>query len=73
MRDTIWKTPRHNLLLVIEDFNAKISSMHTLYDYDKRTNENNVRLVDLSCTKTLTITNNNLLKKGWEKMDILRS
>ena len=63
LRDAIGQTPQHNLLLVLGDFNAKISSAHTRYAHDKRTNENGVRLVDLSCEKSLIITNNNLLKK----------
>ena len=63
LRDAIGQTPQHNLLLVLGDFYAKISSAHTRYAHDKRTNENGVRLVDLSCEKSLIITNNNLLKK----------
>ena len=63
LRIAIDQTPPHNLLTVLGDFNAKISSAHARYALDKRTNENGMRLVDLTCEKSLIITNNNLLKK----------
>ena len=39
LRDAIAQTPQHNLLLVLGDFNAKISSAHVRYAHDKKTNE----------------------------------
>jgi hypothetical protein len=43
--------------MILGDMNAKISSAHTKYAHDKRTNENGKRLLELACEKSLIITN----------------
>ena len=67
LRNAIDQTPQHNLMLVLGDLNAKVSSAHVRYAHDKRTNENGKRLIDLACEKSLIITNNNLLKRNGKR------
>ena len=64
IRENMGQTPQHNLLLVLGDFNAKISSAHTQYAHDKRTNKNGIRLIDLSGEKSQSI------EKSWKEMEI---
>jgi len=40
INSSIDSTPKHNLLLVLGDFNAKLSPSHVKFSYNKRTNEN---------------------------------
>ena len=39
------------------DWNAKVSSAHVKYAYDKKTSKNGIRMLDLACEKSLTIAN----------------
>ena len=57
INSTIDETPKHNFLVILGDWNAKVSACHVRYAHDKRTNENGTRLVDLACEKSLCISN----------------
>ena len=67
LRTAIDETPSHNLLAILGDMNAKLSSAHVGYTFDKRTNENGFHLLELACEKSLMITNNHFQKKAGKR------
>ena len=62
LRTAIDQIPSHNLLAILGDMNAKLSSAHVRYAFDKRTNENGLQLLELACEKSLIFRRN--LEKG---------
>ena len=63
LRQAIDSTPPHNLLMILGDMNAKISSAHTKHALNKKTNENGTRLIELTCEKSLMIANTMFQKR----------
>ena len=63
LRQAIDATPPHNLLMILGDMNAKISSAHVKHALNKKTNENGKRLIELACEKSLTIANTRYQKR----------
>ena len=55
--------PAHNLLVIIGDFNARISKDEVLFSYHDITNRNGNLLLDLSMQCNLDITNTSFRKK----------
>ena len=55
--------PKHNLLLVMGDFNAHIGSNYALHTYHENTNKNGQLLIDLSLECNLSISNTTFQKK----------
>ena len=51
------QVPPRNFLALLGDWNAKVSNAHVSFAYDKKTNKNGTRLLDLACEKSLCITN----------------
>ena len=47
LRQVIKDTPRHNVLLVMGDFNAKIGKLDAKFTYNKVTNRNGKQMLDL--------------------------
>ena len=64
LRQAIDATPPHNLLMILGDMNAKISSAHTKHALNKKINENGKRLIELTCEKSLLITNTMFQKRN---------
>ena len=60
----IAEVPKHNLLMVIGDFNAHIGSEDALHTYHSNTNDNGRRLLDLADEANLLITNTTFHKKS---------
>ena len=60
---TICSIPKHNLLLVMGDFNADIGSADALFTYHTDTNKNGQLLLDLAEETAMTITNTRFQKK----------
>ena len=63
LRQAIDSTPPHNLLMVLGDLNAKISSADTKHALNKKTNENGKRLIELTCEKSLMVANTMFQKR----------
>ena len=63
LRNAIDSTPQHNFLAILGDMNAKISSAHVKYAYNKRTNRNGNLLLELASEKSLCIVNTTFKKK----------
>ena len=63
LRNAIDSTPQHNFLAILGDLNAKISSAHVKYAYNKRTNKNGNLLLELASEKSLCIVNTTFKKK----------
>ena len=65
LRQAIDSTPPHNCLMILGDFNAKISAAHLKFAHEKKTNQNGQCLLHLVNEKSLLITNTSF-EKGWE-------
>ena len=63
LRNVIESTPRHNFLVILGDLNAKVSSAHVKYSYNKRTNRNENILLELTSEKALSIVNTSHFKR----------
>ena len=55
--------PKHNVLVVLDDFNAHIGEIDAKYTYHLNTNKNGQHLLDLSSEKNLVITNTTFQKR----------
>ena len=55
--------PKHNVLLVLGDFNAHLGTDDVKYSYHKKSNTNGQLLIDLSLEGNLIITNTSLRKR----------
>ena len=60
----IHEVPKHNLLLVLGDFNAHLGKEVGKYTYHDRTNRNGKLLIDLAQETGLVITNIHKQKKS---------
>ena len=63
LRKAIDSTPPHNFLAILGDMNAKISSAHVKYAYNKQTNKNGRLLLELAHEKSLCIVNTTFQKR----------
>ena len=63
LRRAIETIPLHNVLIIIGDFNARISKDDGNFTYHQETNKNGVLLIDIINEKQLVITNTCFQKK----------
>ena len=63
MASAISTIPKHNVLLVLGDFNAHLGTDDVKYSYHKKTNKNGQLLIDLTLESNLVITNTTLQKR----------
>ena len=63
IRQEVVDSPPHNFLAILGDWNAKVNNAHVKHTYDKRTNENGLKMLDLACEQSLCITNTMLEKR----------
>ena len=61
--DTIKQVPKHNLLLVLGDFNAHIGKVDGNFTYHEKTNNNGQLFLDLALQCKMQITNTKFQKK----------
>ena len=63
LADVINSVPKHNLLIVMGDFNAHIGTEDALFTYHETTNTNGQLMLDLAAETNLVITNTRFQKK----------
>ena len=63
LSNAITMIPKHNVLVVLGDFNAHIGEKDARYTYHLNTNKNGQHLLDLSSEKNLVITNTTFQKR----------
>ena len=63
MASAISTIPKHNVLLVLGDFNAHLRTDAVKYSYHKKSDKNGQLLMDLTLESNLTITNTHLQKR----------
>ena len=62
--EAISSIPKHNVLIVVGDFNAHLGKNEAKYTYHNNTNSNGQFLLDLACECNLLITNTTFQKRS---------
>ena len=61
--------PKHHILLIGGDFNAKLGRNEKLLTYNKQTNENGLLLMEMMSENKFTALNCSFQKKTWKTLD----
>ena len=64
LSDAVKEVPKHNMLIVVGDFNAHISKHTAKYSYHEKSNINGKLLIDMAQENGLDISNVNFQKKA---------